>query len=374
MTGSCYLTIAPKVITRWLSNEGGNLKIGFHSQGLSLRGTEIALYDYALHNQTILNNDSVIFHKLQNSQDSQVLKKFQKHFKVLGYETNSDLCKHAELEKIDLAYFIKSGDRDGSVLGEIPTAVHAVFPTKPSEFHGDKFAFVSEWLAKEYSNNKIPFVPHMITRSNIVGDLRDALSIPVRSTVLGCYGGSDSFNLAFVHKAILDALTIRKDIFFIFMNITPFAKHERLLFLPGSADLVQKEKFINTCDGMIHARGIGESFGLACGEFSIHNKPVITYSMSPQRSHIEILSDKCILYNGAADIRHILLNFDQSVQHERIWDAYSDRFGPTPVMSQFKNVFMGQKTGLKLSSYDLAMIQRYRFIRKIRNLRKKFYY
>ena len=32
------------------------------------------------------------------------------------------------------------------------------------------------------------------------------------------------------------------DIFFIFMNITPFAKHERLLFLPGSADLVQKEK------------------------------------------------------------------------------------------------------------------------------------
>jgi hypothetical protein len=374
MTGSCYLTISPKIITRWLSNEGGELKIGFHSQGLSLRGTEIALYDYALHNQTILNNDSVIFHKLQNSQDSQVLKKFQKHFKVLGYETNSDLCKHAESEKIDLAYFIKSGDRDGSVLGEIPIAVHAVFPTKPSEFHGDKFAFVSEWLAKEYSNNKIPFVPHMITRSNIAGDLRDALGIPVHSTVLGCYGGSDSFNLAFVHKAILDALTIRKDIFFIFMNITPFANHERLLFLPGSADLVQKEKFINTCDGMIHARGIGESFGLACGEFSIRNKPVITYSMSPQRSHIEILSDKCILYNGAADIRHILLNFDQSVQHERIWDAYSDRFGPTSVMSQFKNVFMGQKTGLKLSSYDLAMIQRYRFIRKIRNLRKKFYY
>jgi hypothetical protein len=350
------------------------LKIGFHTHGLSLRGTEIALYDYALHNQTILNNDSVIFFKRQNYQDPEVLKKFQKHFKVLGYETNAELRKHAEFEKIDLAYFIKSGDRDGIILGDIPTAVHAVFPTKPTEFHGDKFAFVSEWLAKEYSNNKISFVPHMITRSNIAGDLRDALNIPVRSTVLGCYGGSDSFNLDFVHKAILDTLTARKDIFFIFMNITPFAKHERLLFLPGSADLVQKEKFINTCDGMIHARGIGESFGLACGEFSIRNKPVITYAMSPQRSHTEILGEKCILYSGASDIRRIFLNFDQSIQHKRIWDAYSDRFGPIPVMSQFKNVFMGQKTNLKLSSYDLAMIQGHRFIRKIRNLRKKFYY
>ena len=373
LTGSCYLTITQKITIRRLSNEGGELKIGFHAQGLSLRGTEIALYDYALHNQTILNNDSVIFHKLQNGTDPQVLKKFQKHFKVLGYETNSDLCKYAELEKIDLAYFIKSGDRDGSTLGEIPTAVHAVFPTKPSEFHGDKFAFVSEWLAKEYSNKKIPFVPHMITRSNIAEDLRDDLNIPVRSTVLGCYGGSDSFNLAFVHEAILHTLSIRKDIFFIFMNITPFAKHERLLFLPGSADLVQKEKFINTCDGMIHARGIGESFGLACGEFSIRNKPVITYAMSPQRSHIEILGDKCIPYYGSADIRHILLNFNQAIQHDRIWDAYSDRFGPMPVMSQFKNIFMGKKTELELSSYDLARIQGYRFIRKIRNLRKKFY-
>ena len=214
----------------------------------------------------------------------------------------------------------------------------------------------------------------MITRSNIVEDLRGHLSIPVNSTVLGCYGGTDSFNLVFVHEVILDILSIRKDIFFVFMNITPFAKHERLLFLPGSADLEQKEKFINTCDGMIHARGIGESFGLACGEFSIRNKPVITYAMSPQRSHIEILGDKCIPYYGAADIRHILLNFNQSIQHERIWDAYSDQFGPMPVMSQFKNIFLGKKTELKLSSYDLAMIQGYRFIRKIRNLRKKLHY
>ncbi len=89
------------------------------------------------------------------------------------------------------------------------------------------------------------------------------------------------------------------------MNLEPFAKHAQLRFLPGNSDLNYKVKLINTCDGMLHARGIGESFGLACGEFSIKGKPVITYALSPQRSHIEILGDKAILYNGKKDLAEI---------------------------------------------------------------------
>ncbi len=84
--------------------------------------------------------------------------------------------------------------------------MHAVFPTKPEEFHGDKYAFVSQWLAKEYSNNKIPFVPHMIELPNEEGDLRDQLGIPLSATVLGWYGGSDSFNLPFVREEVLAAI------------------------------------------------------------------------------------------------------------------------------------------------------------------------
>ena len=36
-------------------------KIAFHSNQLSLRGTEIALYAYAKYNEEILGNKSVIF-------------------------------------------------------------------------------------------------------------------------------------------------------------------------------------------------------------------------------------------------------------------------------------------------------------------------
>jgi hypothetical protein len=349
------------------------MKIGFHTQTISLRGTEIALYDYAFHNQALLNNESVIFYKGQSEVDADVLKKFQAHFHVLAYENYAQLIQLAEKEKIDLAYFIKSGNRDGDLIDTVPSVVHAVFPTKPAEFHGDRFAFVSQWLAKECSNHAVPFVPHMIARLSAEGDLRASLGIPAESTVLGCYGGSDSFNIAFVHRTILDVLNERKDIYFIFMNIASFAQHERLLFLPGSADPDRKSQFINTCDGMIHARGIGETFGLACGEFSIKNKPVLTYAMSPQRSHIEILGDKGIFYRGPRDLKQILLAYTPVIQHTKSWDAYSAACSPEPVMQQFKSVFLEEGPGYQMSAYDKLMVQGYRFIRKLRNLQKKLY-
>jgi len=133
-------------------------------------------------------------------------------------------------------------------------------------------------------------------------------------------------------------------------------------------------RFINTADGMIHARGIGESFGLACGEFSIKNKPVMTYALSPQRSHIEILGKKALLYKGKKDLEQMLLSFHSQVQHERNWDAYSQDFLPTAVMSKFEQVFLNNHLQtLQVGALDALAIQRYRFQRKLRNLSKKLY-
>jgi hypothetical protein len=131
------------------------MKIGFHTNSLSLRGTEIALYDYALHNQTLLCHESVIFFRKNYPINQSVFEKFSKHFKLLPYEGQKQLNQLIEQEKIDLTYFIKSGERDDAICESSPTLIHAVFPTKPEQFHGDKYAFVSEWLSKEYSNNKM---------------------------------------------------------------------------------------------------------------------------------------------------------------------------------------------------------------------------
>ena len=351
------------------------MKIGFHTNSLTLRGTEIALYDYALHNQTLLGNESVVFYRQSNPANQSVLDKFAKHFNVLTYDGQDQLNRLIEQHRIDLAYFIKSGERDDAICSSAPSLIHAVFPTNPKEFHGDKYAFVSEWLSTEYSNKKIPFVPHMIQLPDHSDDLRGHLSIPVSATVIGSYGGADSFNLTFVQEAVIQALHKRSDLYFLFMNIAPFAEHERLLFLPGNSDLDFKVKFINTCDGMIHARGIGESFGLSCGEFSIKGKPVITYAMSPQRSHIEILGNKAILYKGKRDLERIFLEFDQRVQYQQNWDAYSTDFSPAAIMQQFKTVFIDgeDRNTVKLGLEDHLAIKGYRLQRKLRHLSRKIY-
>jgi hypothetical protein len=126
---------------------------------------------------------------------------------------------------------------------------------------------------------------------------------------------------------------------------------------------------------MLHARGIGESFGLACGEFSIKGKPVITYALSPQRSHIEILGDKGILYQGKKDLANIFQNFNREVQYEKNWDAYSQDFSSKVVMKKFDDVFIKGKNlaDISISPIDRTMIQKYRFERKLRNLQKKLY-
>lgn len=351
------------------------MRIGFHTNSLSFRGAEIALFDYAFHNQTLLQNESIIFYKAASKSEFEVVQKFKNHFKLIAYESITQLTKLAEQERLDLLYFIKSGERDGDIISSVPCAIHAVFPTKVKEFHGDKLAFVSEWLAKEYSNKKIPFVPHMINLPLLEGDLRDELNIPKGATVLACYGGHDSFNIEFVHETILKVLGKRKDLYFLFMNISSFAKHERLLFLPGTSQIDRKLRFINTADGMIHARGIGESFGLACGEFSIKNKPVLTYAMSPQRSHIEILGDKVLLYKGKTDLEALLMDFNQQFQHQQNWDAYSKDFSPKAIMPKFEEAFINAANfdPKSIGPIDKLRIESYRFERKLRNLSKKIY-
>lgn len=203
------------------------MRIGFHTNNLSFRGAEIAVFDYALHNQSLLHNESLIFYKSKLPSEPSVVSKFEKNFKIFAYQDTNHLARLADQEKLDLLYFIKSGERDGDIVGNVPCAVHAVFPTKVEQFHGDKLAFVSQWLAKEYSNSKVPFVPHMIDLPEVHGNLREELNIPKDATVLASYGGSDSFNLPFVHETILKALSKRKDLYFIFMNFALFVQNEK---------------------------------------------------------------------------------------------------------------------------------------------------
>ena len=58
-----------------------NYKVAFYSPHMSLRGTEVALYDYARYNEELLGNHSIIIsHANDKRNDETVIDKFKKRF------------------------------------------------------------------------------------------------------------------------------------------------------------------------------------------------------------------------------------------------------------------------------------------------------
>jgi len=220
------------------------------------------------------------------------------------------------------------------------TAIHAVFNTFNP--FGDVYAYVSEYIRDKsvppQLRNRYSYVPHIIDLPDIDSDLRSVLGIPEKALVFGYHGGRDSFNIDFVKKCIIEAVENRKDTYFIFMNVDKFYNHDRIMFLEGNSDLIYKTKFINSCNAMIHARAIGETFGIACGEFSIRNKPIITYKHGIDTNHIGILKEKAILYSTYHDLLYIFKNFeDYNLPID--WNCYKD-FSAEKVMNRFKEVYI----------------------------------
>jgi len=314
------------------------MKIAFHSNQLCERGTEVALFDYAHYAEHILGHKSYILHPADSPVSlPAVVKKFSERFETITYAGNADLERTLMFLGADIVYMIKGGEKDPSLVKKIPTMIHAVFPQPLKEVHGSSYAFVSEWLSRSCSNYKIPAVPHIVNLLAADGDLREQLHIPMDATVIGSYGGKDSIDIPFVTKiAIPEALKKRTDLFFLFLNITPFIDHPRCIFLPGTTSLREKKIFINTTDAMLHARLRGESFGLACAEFSISNRPVVTYLYSPERHHIHVLRSKGLYYWDKDSLVRILISLNRDYQRLGKWDCYSNRYSPKRVMAQFK--------------------------------------
>jgi hypothetical protein len=312
-------------------------KILFHTSQLCLRGTEIAVHDYAQHNEAILGNRSVItFDKNHPLNDDLAIRRFRNRFEVIGYDRFEEVERIIRNEQIDLLYTIKGGKPDGVIATDIPTMVHAVFPTHPRHAHGSAYVYVSEWLARTSANDRLDFVPHIVTLPTMTESLREELGIPEEAVVFGCHGGPESFDLPFVHQVIQNLAQARTNFHFLFLNINAFTRHPRIRFLPGTADVQYKTAFINSCDAMLHGRRKGESFGLACGEFSIRNKPVFTYALSSQRNHFLVLKERGIYYRNARELREKMLRFNPSQMAERDWDCYSAEFAPAPVMRAFQ--------------------------------------
>jgi hypothetical protein len=288
--------------------------VAFLSNKLTLRGTEIAIYDYAHYNETLLGNKSIIITrnyeaiKHEFDVDVQAYNKFKQRFDLFYYDGQPDIDRIVLNNEVTHLVVIKSGHQDELYSTLCVNVVLCVFDT--SHPHGDVYTPIGQTLNDIYRTN-YPVTPHMITMPSCDEDLRRELQIPDAAIVFGRYGGKESFDIGFAHSAIKNVLETsgRDDIYFIFMNTYPFYRHKNITYLQGTADAVQKRKFINTCDALLHARARGETFGLTCGEFSVCKKPVITWNGSVEREHLLILKDKAVTYGTQEDLETILNTF-----------------------------------------------------------------
>jgi len=303
------------------------------------------MYDYADFNETILHNKSIIIsrdynrvsHEFDVSLDA--YKKFSARFPLEYYATQQDIDAIVEKHGLTHLYIIKGGQFDGLVSTKCKNLIHCVFNT--TQPHGDVYSVVSEDVNRLFGTN-YPAVPHMIRNHPTKEDLRQKLSIPPDAIVFGRYGGVETFDIGFVHDAIRTVLNEREDVYFLFMNTTQFHHHPRIIYLPATTDMEYKKQFINTCDALLHARGPGETFGLTCGEFAIELKPVITFSGSRERNHLNILGDKAILYHDYESIHNILLNWRNGV-HNMESNGYLD-YTPEKIMRIFDSVYLKSAT------------------------------
>lgn len=328
----------------------GKLKIVFRSHQMGERGTEIALYDYALHNETLLQNESFIISERNNPRNVQeVIDKFENRFpgRVFLYENDNIKEMNEILHKInpDALYNIKHGLIDGVMADSCKNLVHAVFDLRQP--HGDVFATICDYMSRARGNGEILVVPHIVRIPSIEGDLREELGISKDATVLGRYGGTMTFNLREVYPIINSAVMLDENLYFVFMNTDKFCDdHPRIIHLPRAIDEERKFRFVNTCDGMIHARIEGEIFSLALGEFSLSNKPVITWAGGIDRGHHELLGDRMFVYDNEESLMEILLNFKQLEKEKNknnekdYWNVFKDKFSAEKVMEIFDRIFL----------------------------------
>lgn len=332
------------------------MKVLFHTHSLNYRGVAVAVKDYARYNQEILGNESIILYnsnhvyKKDEGNEQAVIDKFEEEFKVIGYDGNhafkevSNIC---EKENLDLAYFIKAGNKDfelpydafnEKIINTTKTAVHCVF--QAFEPHGDRYAYISEWLSNyiySITKQKVPYVPHIVKLPEPTKNYKKEFGVRSDQFLIGRIGGYYTFDIDFVKDQIKYLISKTDKFVFLFIGTEPWINHPNVKFTREIHDVQLKTDLINSCDAGIHARMRGESFGLSIAEFLYLNKPILAYNNGLDLNHCLLLNNSGLLY----DESNLIDKIQELPSMTNIeWSKRVKQFSPEFVMKKFKDVFL----------------------------------
>jgi len=361
-------------------------KLCMHINQLNRRGIEVANYNYIVGLQRFYRVESFEIACLtpefvlteQAPQFPDVTEKFNKVCggTIHGYAPGDDGWKKrapdgfwhfggpsmvATLQalKCDMLYSQKSGELrsppqvDSNSL-RIPWAVHAVFQTHQP--HGTSFAAISEHMASRQCSRRgyerifvdyivdIPQEEAALNTTQMRHDKRKELGIPINALVLCRHGGEVTFNIDFVRDNLHVIVGVDYRVHVVLMNTLPVAHiHPRIHELEGESTNFGKAKFFAMCDAMLHARADGETFGLAVAEFSIRNKPVITYNgdniLGYAQAHVNLLGQRGLYYHDLSSLQSVVTQLINEGVPDRAWNAY-ENFSASNIIPKFVKVFI----------------------------------
>ena len=336
------------------------MRIAFLDLNFTFRGTTRAILNYAeaINNYTEHRASVIVLARSQRiSRDLAALYLCKGSPEVLIFTDIDDIARLTN-QYYDCVYHVSGGrsiEEDQMLnLFEVPLLLHQVGYEKPrSDLDSTKFhcAYTSHWQSYFFSFNKAPVVPYIIKGESSllrVEELRDkarrVFGLDDKKLVLGRHGGIDTWNLPFVTRVVMDTVRKRSDIGFIFMNTNPFDDHPSIKFIDGTASDSNLDLYFRCTDAMIHARWEGETFGLACAEFLVRKKPIITWSGSRERSHFWLADKSILTYNNQYDLASLLeyLSVEELAEKAKgICDFIIESHSPSVCIRQFVKVFLG---------------------------------
>ena len=315
------------------------MKVAFHSQLLTERGSEGAMLDYARFNRSILGNGSVLcLPDRPEFAANPLLRRWQEEFSLILYRNKRDLGRRLSKEGVEVLYLTKPGAYDDFLVPGVKNCVHAQFLS--DEFHGDAYAYLSPWMSEVMTGRADSFVPFYVPKFESEENLRKRLGIPIQAKVFGRHGGWDTFNILFVRAVVAKHARSQPRDHFIFLNTEPIRGTEKLSnvhYLPATVNSEEKAAFLSSCDAMLHARWHGETFGLAVGEFAVLGKPVITFGGSRERAHLDMLGNRGLTYSNAEELRRRLKNFEPGDVWGTGYESWADA---RRVMTIFREKFL----------------------------------
>jgi len=341
------------------------VRVSFEGGRLNERGVAVALFDYAFHARARLGIEPVILHDVRDPPDPAHVARFAATFPTFAYDSEEEMQRLVERERIDVAYFLKTRRKDLRVARSCRTAVHQVFGF--FEPHGDAYAYISRSLAEAMTGGRYPAVPHIVDPLPRRANLRAALGIPAEAFVVGRHGAPDQFSIPFAPRAVEAALERREDLWILLLNTARFSDHRRVVHLPATPDRQGVADFIASCDAGLNARYVGETFGLAIAECLAQDKPVLVWEGGRDRNHLALVDDPRFIYRTAADLTQKLCELEPR-DWGGVWSARVAPFAPAAVMASFAQTFLQTRAqpfprlppGYKLMRSGRARVRRLR--------------